>query len=83
MVWLNWNDGKTEEDQGSLDFTITVTAVDIDGNRGPASGPIPIRDPGRASGCALRRTMATSDVTAPALLLCALVLGYRRRKRKG
>src|SRR5262249_46185981 len=46
-----WDDGDTDS-QESLDFTITLTPVDAQGNEGPISDPIHIRDDG-SGGCAL------------------------------
>jgi len=49
QLWVHWSDGDTD-DQEPIDLTITISAVDLGGNVGPASEVIHILHPGSA-GC--------------------------------
>jgi hypothetical protein len=49
LLWVHWSDGNTD-DHEPIDITITISAVDLGGNVGPASEEIHILHPGSA-GC--------------------------------
>jgi MYXO-CTERM domain-containing protein len=78
IIWLHWSDGDSDE-QEPLRFTLTLRAVDSDGNLGPQSEPIAIQHAGKDEGCSLRSGRAGSSHLATLLALAAL-LGLRRRR---
>lgn len=76
-IWLRFVDGAHDE-QESIAFAIRITPVDADGNEGPESDPILIRDEG-SDGCGVARGGSAHSPSA-VLLVVALALGLRRRR---
>jgi hypothetical protein len=76
-IGLPFVDG-AHDDQESIAFTIRITPVDADGNEGPESDPILIRDEG-GDGCGVARG-GSGHGPSTALLVVALALGLRRRR---
>jgi hypothetical protein len=72
-VWLHWADGASDE-QESLDLTVTITAVDRDGNRSPASEPVRISD-AAGEGCTVHRVSQRRALDLSWLLLGASCCG--------
>jgi hypothetical protein len=73
VIYLHWFDGDTDE-QESLDFDLTVRAVDLGGNVGPSPGSTNVADPGTGS-CATTAPSATG--------LLALAVGLLALRRRG
>jgi hypothetical protein len=76
LLPITWIDG-AEDDQEVIDFTVTLTAVDLAGNEGPASAPVHVTDPGGSAGCRVR---GAGDA-ASAALLAGLILAARAIRR--
>jgi hypothetical protein len=79
-LYFHWVDGATD-DQESVDFTITLTPVDANGNEGPTSDPIRIQDEG-SSGCAVGEPQARPSWVSAAATLCAVAAAFARRRLK-
>lgn len=79
IIWFRWADGASD-DQEPLDFSLTLTPVDRDGNFGPTSAPIHIRDGGGGCGCRLGARRGLGGLVLASTGLVALVL--RRRSRR-
>lgn len=78
ILVAGWTDGATD-DQESIDFSVTLTAVDRGGNAGPESDPIRVQDSGRGSGC---RTARGGDGSSFAMVL-GLLTAARVATRRG
>lgn len=76
-LYLRWIDGATD-DQESIDFTITLAAVDRAGNEGPESAPIRIHHAGSSSGCRVARG---NDLSLALVLGSILWLRWSMRAR--
>lgn len=74
---LHWIDGATD-DQESIDFTVTLAAVDRAGNEGPESAPIRIHHAGSSSGCRVARG---NDLSLALVLGSILWLRWSMRAR--
>ena len=79
-LFFHWDDGDTD-DQEDVDFTITLTPVDIDGNEGPVSDPIRIRD-GGSDGCSVGERRFSPGGFAAALSVAAGALVVVRRRTR-
>lgn len=76
-LWLYWSD-EASDTQEPIEFSLTLQAVDSDGNLGAVSDPIMINDPGYSdSGCAVR-WLDRSRVPFAWLALLAGLFGLRR-----
>jgi hypothetical protein len=78
ILWFRWEDGATNT-QESIDFTVTLTPVDVHGNEGPTSAPIRIHDDGGGGGCAMRHGHESRGAVAALSALGLLLLAARRR----
>lgn len=77
-LFLTWIDGASD-DQESVDFSLTLTPVDADGNTGPTSPAVHVHDEGSSGGgCNVHRHRAGRVAAPPALVALALL----RRRRK-
>jgi hypothetical protein len=76
-VWLNWDDGPPD-DQGTIDFTLQVVALDEAGNE---SDPQMVRIRDEVGGC---RVVGGGSRGRSILVLGVLVLiaDLRRRRRR-
>ena len=80
-LFFHWDDGDTD-DQEDIDVTITLTPVDIDGNEGPVSDPIRIRDDdGGACSVGERRFSRGGFAAALSVAAGALVVVRRLSRR--
>lgn len=80
-IYLRWVDGATD-DQEPIDFSITLTPVDLGGNRGPESEPFRIHDPGSSassSGCTIAAGKGQTSFTIGLVSLAFFGLLRRRR----
>lgn len=77
LLALGWIDG-ANDDQESIDFTLTLTPVDRGGNAGPESDPIRVHDDGSASGCRASRGGDARSFLLVAGLLAVARLATRR-----
>lgn len=74
---IRWIDG-ANDDQESIDLSVTLTAVDRGGNPGAASEPIRVHDAGRSSGCRAARGGDGSSFAIVLGLLATARLAARR-----
>jgi hypothetical protein len=80
-LWLYWSDDASDT-QEPIEFSLTLQAVDSDGNLGPVSDPIVISDPGYSdSGCAVR-WLGRAGAPFGWLAVLAGSLGLRRLRRR-
>jgi hypothetical protein len=80
-LYFIWIDGRTD-DQEALSLFLSIRAVDLAGNVGPAV-TVQINDPGSSSGCAVvPRRFGSAWPTATLAILLAACL-WRRRARPG
>jgi hypothetical protein len=80
-IYLDWDDGSTD-DQESIDFSITLTPVDRNGNEGPTSAPIHVHDGGSGGGCAIERRREADTRAAMAALAVTMSPFLRRRWKR-
>lgn len=76
-LYLNWAD-MTDDGSQTIDFSFTISAVDLAGNQGPPSDPIRIYDPGSAGGCA---TGGNGDLST-AIVFAFVLICYFISQRK-
>jgi hypothetical protein len=80
-LYFHWDDGATDDQEG-IDFTITLTPVDANGNEGPTSDPIRIQDEGSSSGCAVGEPQARPSWASAAAILSAVAMAFARRLKR-
>jgi hypothetical protein len=74
-MWLHWLDGATDE-QESLDFTLSIVAVDAAGNESPPQ-MLRIRDD--QGGCRVATAGGLPRAWDAAIILCAVLVARLRR----
>jgi hypothetical protein len=79
-VYLAWADGSTD-DQESLSFSLSIRAVDLAGNLGPAT-TVQVHDGGSGCHLAARTPLSAWPLTTVAILLLARLLRACPRRRQ-
>jgi MYXO-CTERM domain-containing protein len=77
-IYFHWSDGETD-DQERIDFSITLTPVDANGNEGPTSPVVRVVNDGDGGGCSVRGGPAGSAFVPLAALAMIVARRFARR----